>query len=169
MGGDVTVTSKPGVGSMFRFEIPVERGNADVAVRRSAPRRVIGIRAGNPKILVVDDQFENRDWLMKLLTAIGFSVRGSVNGQAAVQDWMDWNPQLVLMDVHMPVMDGLEATRKIKADPRGKQTVILVLTASALDDDRLTASESGADDFLSKPCHEDELLDKMRTHLSAHL
>ena len=167
MGGDLTVTSSLGKGSIFRFEIPIERGDAGVAVRRSAPRRVIAIRAGTtvPRILVVDDQLENRDWLMKLLTSIGFSVRGADNGEAAIRSWEEWNPQLILMDVHMPVMDGLEATRRIKADPRGKETVIVALTASAMDDDRRAVSQSGADDFLAKPCREDELLEKIRVLL----
>ena len=168
MGGDITVTSTPGSGSVFRFEIPIERGDAGVAIRPSAPRRVIGIRAGQevPRILVVDDQLENRDWLMKLLTSIGFSVRGADNGEAAIRSWEEWNPRLILMDVHMPVMDGLEATRRIKADPRGKETAIVVLTASAMDEDRRTVSQSGADDFLAKPCREDELLEKMRALLN---
>ena len=168
MGGDVTLTSSPGQGSVFRFEIPIEPGNSDVAVRRSAPRRVISISAGTnvPRILVVDDQLENRDWLMKLLTVIGFSVRGAENGAEAIRNWEEWNPRMVLMDVHMPVMDGLEATRRMKADPRGKETVIVTLTASALDDDRRAISVSGADDFLAKPCREDQLLEKIRTLLN---
>jgi two-component system, sensor histidine kinase and response regulator len=167
MGGDVTVTSSPAQGSMFRFEIPIEHGNGDIAVRRSAPRRVIAISAGTnvPRILVVDDQLENRDWLMKLLTAIGFSVRGADNGVDAIRKWEEWNPRLVLMDVHMPIMDGLEATRRMKADPRGNDTVIVTLTASALDDDRRAISLSGADDFLAKPCREDQLLEKIGTLL----
>jgi len=69
------------------------------------------------------------------------------------------------MDVHMPVMDGLEATRRIKASPGGKETAVVVLTASAMDDDRRTVFKSGADDFLAKPCGEDELLEKMRALL----
>ena len=69
------------------------------------------------------------------------------------------------MDIHMPVMDGLEATRIIKADPRGKETAVVVLTASAMAEDRLNVAQSGADDFLSKPCREDELLEKMRALL----
>ena len=167
MGGDITVASKPGHHSIFRFEVPIERGYAGVGIQRSSLRRVIGLRAGThgPGVLVVDDQPENRDWLMKLLTAIGFSVRGAVNGEAALRTWEEWNPRLILMDVHMPVMDGLEATRRIKADPRGKDTAIVVLTASAMDEDRRAVAESGADDFLSKPCREDDLLEKMRALL----
>jgi signal transduction histidine kinase/DNA-binding response OmpR family regulator len=167
MGGDITVTSSPGTGSIFRLEIPLERGDAGVAVRRSDSRRVIGIRAGPevPRILVVDDHPEGRDWLMKLLGSIGFSIRGADNGEAAIRDWEEWNPHLILMDVHMPVMDGLEATRRIKASPWGKETVIIALTASALHDDRLTVSQSGVDDFVMKPCREGELLDKIRAFL----
>jgi PAS domain S-box-containing protein len=168
MGGDVKLTSSPGKGSIFRFEIPVECGNAAVALRRSAPRRVIALRSGQqaPGILVADDQPENRDWLIKLLTSIGFCIRGVDNGEAAIRSWQEWNPRLILMDVHMPVMDGLEATRVIKADPRGKETVIVALTASVMDSDRRAVSQCGADDFLAKPCHEDELLEKIRVLLN---
>ncbi len=164
MGGDITVSSKPGEGSIFRFEIPIERGNADVAVRRNSPRRVKRVRPETiaPAILVVDDHPENRDWLMKLLTSVGFSVRGAENGEAAIQVWEEWSPRLILMDVHMPVMGGIEATRRIKEGTRGKDTMIFALTASALDEDRRAVVQSGADDFVSKPCSENELLEKIR-------
>jgi PAS domain S-box-containing protein len=167
MGGDVTISSSLGRGSVFHFEVPVERGDAGVAAKRSPSRRVIGLatRTFVPKILIVDDQIENRDWLVKLLTAIGFSVRSAENGEAAIRNWEQWEPQVILMDVHMPVMDGLEATRRIKANPRGKETVIVALTASAMDDDREAAFQSGANDFLSKPCREDELLKKIGDRL----
>jgi signal transduction histidine kinase/DNA-binding response OmpR family regulator len=163
MGGDITVLSQPGQGSIFRFEVPIESGDSGVSIRRSEPRDVIAIRAGSnvPKVLVVDDQFENRDWLIKLLISVGFSARGAENGELAIRSWEDWNPDLILMDVHMPVMDGLEATRKIKEHPRGRETLIVVLTASALDEDRQTATESRADDFLSKPLRDDDLLEKV--------
>jgi PAS domain S-box-containing protein len=164
MGGDVTVSSSPGNGSIFHFEIPVERGIAGVAGKPRRARRVIGIRPGTnaPKILIVDDQVENREWLMKLLALIGFSVRSADNGETAIQSWEAWRPRLILMDMLMPIMDGLEATRIIKADPRGEETAILFLTAGAMAEDRRTAAQSGADDFLSKPCREEDLLEKLR-------
>jgi PAS domain S-box-containing protein len=168
MGGDVTVTSALGSGSVFLLEVPVERGDAGVAAKRSPFRRVIGLanRMHSPRILIVDDQIDNRDWLAKLLTVIGFSVQSADNGESGIRSWEEWEPQLILMDVHMPVMDGLEATRRIKADPRGKETIIVALTASAMDDDREAASKSGANDFLPKPCREGELLKKIGDHLN---
>ena len=168
MGGDVTVSSGLGRGSVFMFEVPVGRGDAGVAAKRVPSRRVIRIadRTRRPRILIVDDQIENRDWLVKLLTSIGFSARTADNGEAAIQSWEEWQPQLILMDVHMPVMDGLEATQRIKADLRGTITVIVALTASAMRDDREAALLSGADDFLSKPCREDELLNTIGHHLN---
>jgi len=168
MGGDVTVNSSLGNGSTFRFEIPIQHGDARVAVRRTAYRRVIGLKAGTPApaILVVDDQLENRDWLMKLLATVGFSVACAADGEAAIRTWEEWKPRLVLMDVHMPVLDGLEATRRIKADPRGKETMVVTLTASAMDDDRHAVMQSGADGFLSKPLREEDLLEKIRILLN---
>jgi len=167
MGGDITVASILGQGSRFRLEIPVKRGNPGDARQAMSPRRVKGLSAGTGalRILVADDRPENRNWLMELLTAIGFSVRSAHDGQAALHAWEEWQPQLILMDIHMPVMDGLEATRRIKADPRGIETAVVILTASAMDEDRRTVSESPADAFLSKPCREDELLEKIRALL----
>jgi signal transduction histidine kinase/CheY-like chemotaxis protein len=167
LGGDLTVTSRPGQGSIFRLEVPIERGDSQAFDKPGITRRVIGIRAGEerPKILVVDDQLANRDWLMKLLAILGFQVEGAENGEAAIRIWEEWRPQLILMDVHMPVMDGFEATRRIKAAIGGKETVIIALTASALTDQRESAIQNGADDFVSKPFNQHELLEKMRGHL----
>jgi PAS domain S-box-containing protein len=167
MGGDLTAVSCHGKGSTFRLEIPVERGNAGVAVKQNNFRRVKCLRAGTvaPKILVADDQLENRDWLLKLLSVIGYAVQVTDNGEAAIQRWEEWQPHMILMDIHMPVMDGLEATRRIKADPRGSDTAIVVLTASAMEEDRRAVSMGQADAFLTKPCREEELLEKMRALL----
>ena len=167
MGGDITVSSVSGQGSTFRFEIPIGRGDAGVTRKRTLSGRVMGIRTSQeaPGILVVDDHPENRSWLVKLLTAVGFRVREADNGEAAIQVWEAWRPQLTLMDIHMPVMDGLEATRRIKASPNANSTVVIALTASAMQDDRRAVEMSGADDFLAKPCGEDALLEKIASHL----
>lgn len=166
MRGDLTLTSNPGTGCIFRFRVPLERAEAKASVVHSA-RRVIGLQAGQqiPKIMVVDDQFENRDWLVKLLGMVGLSAQSAVDGEASIRHWEQWNPDLILMDVHMPVMDGLEATRRIKATPRGSKTIIIALTASTLENERLATLESGVDDFIAKPCDENELLAKLGRHL----
>jgi signal transduction histidine kinase/DNA-binding response OmpR family regulator len=168
MGGDITVSNRDGGGSIFLFEVPVKQGDAGVVIRRGVPCHVIGLRPGQEvfRILVVDDHMENRLWLIKLLGAIGFSVRGAEDGEEAIRIWREWKPRLILMDVHMPGMGGLEATRIIKADPHGRETLIVTLTASALDEERRIAKESGADDFLPKPCMENELLETMRALLN---
>jgi CheY-like chemotaxis protein len=103
-----------------------------------------------------------------MLASAGFAIREADNGEAAIRVWNEWRPQLILMDIHMPVMDGLEATRVIKGDTRGRETSIVALTASAMDSDRRSASQSGADGFLSKPCREDELFETLRTLLNVH-
>ncbi len=168
MGGDINVTSQPGEGTTFCFEIPMRWTDAAIAIRRNTPSRVTHLSAGvaPPDILVVDDQLENRDSLMKLLAVVGFSVRGAENGATAIRSWEEHPPRLILMDVHMPVMDGLEATRRIKADPRGRETIVVALTASALDEDRRIIAASGADYFLAKPCVEDQLFEVLRKLLS---
>jgi CheY-like chemotaxis protein len=146
----------------------VKQGDAGVVVRRGVRCHVIALRPGQEvfRILVVDDHMENRLWLIKLLGAIGFSVRGAEDGEEAISIWREWKPRLILMDVHMPGMGGLEATRIIKADPHGRETFIVTLTASALDEERRIAKESGADDFLPKPCMENDLLETMRALLN---
>ena len=167
MGGDITATSQIGKGTIFRFEIPVERGDTESAVRPPARRRVIGLQAVQeaPRVLIVDDERNNRAWLNKLLTLVGFSVREAHDGEEAVRTWETWRPHLILMDRRMPVMDGMEATRKIRTHSAGKQTKIIALTASAMEEDRREVMESGVNDYLSKPCKEDELLDTIQTHL----
>jgi CheY-like chemotaxis protein len=167
LGGDITVTSSPGSGSTFHFEVPVRSSTALHFMGQSVRRgRILGIRAEQaPRVLIADDMPDNREWLMRLLTALGFSVRAVENGEAAVQVHAEWKPRLVLMDVHMPGMDGLDATRRIRSTPSGNGTAIIALTADAMEQQRANAFASGVDTFISKPCAEDELLEKILKHL----
>jgi signal transduction histidine kinase/CheY-like chemotaxis protein len=167
MGGDLTVTSTLGRGSIFFLQIPIEQASAGAVVALADGLRVTKIASGEAasRILVVDDQPDNRQWLAQLLESIGFDVREASNGMEAIEVWREWKPRLIVMDVHMPVLDGLEATRRIRSQWAGKETKIIALTAGALSDDRQTVIQSGVDDFVSKPCRENELLEKIGRHL----
>jgi CheY-like chemotaxis protein len=167
MGGEITMRSEAGKGTIFRFEVPVQLSKADAVTKRVVRRRVTGLEPGQetPRVLIVDDERYNRGWLNQLLTSTGFSVREANNGEAAIRVWEEWRPQVILMDVRMPVMDGIEATRRIRADPAGHKTVIIALTASAMEQDRLPLMRSGIDDYLFKPCRDNDLLEKIQAHL----
>lgn len=168
MGGELSVSSTVGKGSIFQLDVPLEEGDATSVRRRSKGGSVVGTQFGAsaPRILVVDDRLESRDWLVKLLSAVGFPVRSAENGEIGYRIWREWSPQLVLMDVQMPVLNGLLATRRIKSSPRGSQTVVIVLTASAMGNQRRAAYNHGADDFLAKPVREDELFERIASHLN---
>jgi CheY-like chemotaxis protein len=167
MGGEIMLSSEPGRGSTFYFEIPVRPGELPTIDGKTERPRVIGLQPGEemPRVLVVDDEPNNRGWLTGLLGMVGFAVREADDGEAAIRLWQEWKPQLILMDMRMPVMDGMEATRRIRALAGGRETVILALTASAMEDNRRHALDSGVDDFLSKPCMEAELFQKAQKYL----
>jgi two-component system sensor histidine kinase/response regulator len=167
MGGDLTVESTPGVGSSFRFSIPVQA----VQIKPERPplgaRRIIALAPGQPtyRILVADDQWENRQLLRQLLEPIGFKVYEAENGQEAVDLWRRYRPHLIWMDIRMPVMNGYQATRAIKADPAGQATVVIALTASVLEEERANVFQAGCDGFVRKPIQATAITDIMAHHL----
>ena len=167
MGGTINVTSQVGRGSAFRFEVPVEPGDPTAVPDRADRRSVIGLQPGQPapRVLIVDDDQNNRSWLHKLLDSLGFCLREAENGQEAVRLCAEWNPQLVLMDIRMPVMNGLEATRRIRENPGGASISIIALTASVMGTEQCEILRVGANDYLAKPCREHELLAKLQAHL----
>jgi CheY-like chemotaxis protein len=128
---------------------------------------VIGLAPGQRayRILVAEDKWESRQLLVKLLTSVGFQVREAENGEEAVALWSSWQPHLIWMDMRMPVMDGYEATKRIKSQLKGQTTVIIALTASAFEEQRAAILSVGCDDFMRKPFREDVLFSKMAEHL----
>ena len=163
MGGSISVASMIGKGTRLRFEIPVREGKEEQAPPKEVKRRVLRLRTGQSEIrvLVADDRETNRRLLSQLLEAVGFPTREVVNGEEAVRMVHEWKPQVVLMDMTMPVMDGYEATRKIKASPNIKNTVIIAVTASAFEDDKQRVYAAGADGYLAKPFKDADLLESI--------
>lgn len=167
LGGDITADSGLGRGATFAFDIKVGQGNPAEIQAQQPSRRVIGLAPDQPKyrILVVDDRWVNRHLLLKLLEPIGFEVRDAENGQQAIALWKEWQPHLIWMDMRMPVMDGYEATRYIKADLQSQKTVIIAFTASVFDEERAIVLAAGCDDFVRKPVPEKIVFEKMAQYL----
>ena len=167
MGGDITVSSTPDLGSKFAFDIQIKFADPTEVKMLKPQKKVIGLAPGQPeyRILVVDDRADNRLVLVRLLSSLGLLVREAENGQEAVAVWEDWQPQLIWMDMRMPVMDGYEATKQIKAHPLGKTTVIIALTANAFENERKSILAAGCDDFMPKPFEANILFAKMEDFL----
>lgn len=118
-----------------------------------------------PKLLLVEDNPENRDMLSRRLIRRGFDLCFAENGAEAVARALEHKPDLVLMDLSLPVMDGWEATRKIKADPQTSDIPVIALTAHAMAGDRERALAAGCDDYDTKPVDLPRLLNKIDTLL----
>ena len=159
MGGKISVNSEFGVGSTFKIELPVELANAtDVMVEKNI-KAVKCLSPNQPtwRILVVDDKLDNRLLLVSVLTNMGFQVREAENGQKAIREFQEWQPHLIWMDMRMPVMDGYEATAKIRQLEGGDKVKIIALTASVFKEQHQHIIDIGCDTVLYKPFHIPEI------------
>ncbi len=167
MGGEIQVTSEPGTGSRFSFHVPLEM--SDAPDLQHEEMQVVGLETNQPafRVLVVDDRWENRRLLSQLLSSVGFQVKEASNGAEALELWEKWPAEIVLMDIQMPVVDGYEAARRIRAleaTNGERRTCILAVTASAFSQDREAIEECGCDDMISKPFRNVVIFEKLAEH-----
>lgn len=116
-------------------------------------------------ILVVEDQQDNRQIIRDLLSALDYELAEAENGKEALAAVARQKPDLILMDIQMPIMDGYEATRRIKANPATKGIPIIAVTSYALSGDEQKARDAGCDDYVPKPFSPRQLLAKIRQYL----
>jgi PAS domain S-box-containing protein len=160
MGGDIHVESRLGAGSVFRFEVPAPVVRRESALAPAQPV-IRGYEGPRKKVLVVDDVVENRAVLVDVLTHLGFEVSQARNGEEGMRLAEALRPDLILMDNVMPVMNGLEATRRLRLTPGLEQVPIVSLSASAGAHGREQSLEMGANAFLDKPIVFDRLLEQI--------
>jgi PAS domain S-box-containing protein len=167
MGGELKLSSRLGEGSTIAFDIVVQPAQAAQAAAIGAARRAVAVAAGQPayRVLAVDDRLESRQLLVRVLAPLGFAVREAGQGEEAIAIWQEWQPHLILTDIRMPVMDGRQMTRHIKATAAGKATTIIAVTASSFEEDKEAILAAGCDDFLRKPFRHEVLLDMLHRHL----
>jgi PAS domain S-box-containing protein len=186
MGGTIAVESTPHQGSCFCFDIVVIPVSSPSVAIAPPSQRIISLAPDQPtyRILVVEDRPENRQLLMELLAPLGFDVRLVTNGAEGIESWRNWHPHLIFMDMRMPVMDGYQATRRIRAEEQALRvaladaltrtypppsqpfpTKIIAVTSNAFEEDRIAILANGCNDFISKPFQEEIMFLKLQQHL----
>jgi PAS domain S-box-containing protein len=161
LNGQIMVASEPGVGSCFTLEIMVREDKNAQPGRKIARHKISGIKGPNTnyRILIVDDVKESQELLSSLLSPVGFEIIEATNGQEALDIWKKRDPHLIIMDIRMPVMNGLETTVHIRDAEKGDHIPIIAATASAFEEEKQTILDSGMDGYLRKPIQEQDLFD----------
>ncbi|WP_315790483.1 ATP-binding protein [Fischerella sp. JS2] len=178
MGGDITVKSVVGKGSIFAFDIQVSL--AEMTQLPQSSQRVKCLAPDQPiyRLLIVDDNQDHRQCLIKLLKPLGFEIQQAENGQQGIATWESWCPDIIFMDMQMPIIDGYKASREIKRREQFQwgepspylpntpsHTKIIAFTAYAFEEQRQAMISAGCDDFISKPFSESEIFAQLTKHL----
>ncbi len=163
MGGDISVESAPGEGSRFSFMIP------HILPRKPIPSPRTAAHSKNPQlegisVLIVEDDDMSYAFLNEYLCGCGMEIMRASSGIEAIEKVERFNPQLIIMDIRLPLMSGLDATKKLRAN--GIKTPIIAQTAYAMSEDKKICMDAGCDDYISKPIHKDLLLKKITYHIS---
>ena len=165
MGGSIGVASRLGQGSTFKFSIAAQTAPEGQRTDYAPMRRIFGVvQAERPlRILIVDDEDASCELMERILAPVGFVTRRASNGEDGVRSFQAWQPDLVLMDVKLPLLDGYAAMHRILAIRR--DTPVIIVTANAFEDERQKAIAAGAGGFVRKPFQAGELLENIRSLL----
>ncbi|HEY9881541.1 MAG TPA: ATP-binding protein, partial [Leptolyngbyaceae cyanobacterium] len=184
MGGQITVQSQLGVGSTFTFIVPTHPVSSILPPALASPGSSVTVLPGQPtrRVLIVDDVPSNRKVLTKLLMPLRWPLREASNGQEAIEIWRQWQPDLIWMDLRMPVMNGYEAIRQIREWEQAEmgcpeaqvppyshspnRTRIIVLTAGTLENEFSRSVAVGCDDIVLKPLRQQHLFELLGKHFS---
>lgn len=150
LGGDIEVESQLGVGSIFRFELAMATVEAD-ASEMSVNGKIIGYAGSRQRILVVDDVLENRSVIIDMLNLLGFEMFEAINGKQAIEKVHTVRPDLIVMDIVMPEMNGLDACRRLRKIPGYENIPVIGVSASTSSDNEGESLEAGMNAFISKP------------------
>jgi PAS domain S-box-containing protein len=187
MEGQLFVESALGEGSIFRFDVdlPVVSSKIDSQPRKSRAKNgkfvtephdssmltrftrfaIVGFEGKSRKILVVDDNVTNRSVIINLLEPIGFEIIEASNGEEGIEIATQEKPDLIITNLLMPVMDGLEMTQRLRSLPQLQDICVIVSSASVFESDRQKSREAGCNDFIPKPIQSEELLEKIQNYL----
>lgn len=180
LGGEIHVRSVLGQGSLFSFDIPVRLTHPEIGGSKRS-RQVIGLASNQPsyRILIVEDEPDHRQLLAKILELDGLEVQAVHCGREAIALWQDWQPQMILMDVQLPELNGFEAVFQIRMEEhslhnntphssnssRIQQTIIIAVTGQIFPENQSELISRGFDDFVNKPIEMEILYEKLATHL----
>jgi signal transduction histidine kinase/DNA-binding response OmpR family regulator len=167
MGSQVFVESIPKVGSKFWFDLDlpvISTPNESTTV--TSINKIISYSGLQRKILVVDDRWENRTVLINMLESIGFEVEQAADGQDGLEKAVESEPDLILVDLVMPVMDGYQMTQQLRQLPEFQDTIVIAISANVFEEDRQQSLEAGCNDFLPKPVQSKDLFEKIKRYLN---
>ncbi|OIP67717.1 MAG: hybrid sensor histidine kinase/response regulator [Oscillatoriales cyanobacterium CG2_30_40_61] len=165
MGGEINVESIPEIGSKFWFDVNLPAAKDQVIKKTKASQKIVGYQGEKRTILIVDDRWENRSVIVNLLEPLGFEVIEATQGQQGLEKVKEWYPDIIITDLTMPILGGLDMTKQLRNDPEFSDLVIIASSASVFSADQEECFKAGCNGFIAKPIQEQVLLNQLQEWL----